>query len=108
MGDFEKLAMPDDNGVIITGGNTGAQLFAPVLFKVALSGNQNISRRIKLEPFRRPLLGDMVGYDNKGICCTIRAVWPPSLPQSFQTFCPRRPRAQQRIAAVQDMGNRIW
>ena len=64
-GDFFKLRVPDDDGVIVPGGNAAAK-FLPVLgFKVFLRGNQDIGAGIELQPFRRPLLGDVVRHHDQ-------------------------------------------
>ena len=60
-----KLTVPDDNGVIIAGGNAGAQPAAVVLFKVPLGGHQNVGSWVELEPFCRPLLRDMIRHHDQ-------------------------------------------
>ena len=63
--DFLKLRVSDDDGIIIAGGNPGAELLPVLGFKILFGGNQNIGGWVELEPFRRPLLRDVV-------CTTIR------------------------------------
>ena len=41
-GDLFKLAVTNDNGIIITGGDSAAELLSVLGFKVLLGGNQNI------------------------------------------------------------------
>ena len=64
-GDLHQLTVADDNGVIIAGGNAGAQPAAIVLFKVPLGGHQNVGSRVELEPFCRPLLRDMIRHHDQ-------------------------------------------
>ena len=55
--DFLKLRMTDDYGVIISRGNSTAELFAVLRLKISLSCHKNIRRRIELQKLRRPLFG---------------------------------------------------
>ena len=52
-GDFLKLRVSDDDGIIIAGGNPGAELLPVLGFKILFGGNQNIGGWVELEPFRR-------------------------------------------------------
>ena len=45
-GNFLKLAMADDDGIIVTGCNSGTETAAVILFKILLRGNQNLGRWI--------------------------------------------------------------
>ena len=54
---FFKLRMTDDYGVIISRGNSTAELFAVLRLKISLSCHKNIRRRIELQKLRRPLFG---------------------------------------------------
>ena len=45
---FLELRMPDNDGIVIAGGNSAAELFAVLGFKVFLRCHQNVGRGIKL------------------------------------------------------------
>ena len=45
---FLELRMPDNDGIVIAGGNSAAELFAVLGFKVFLRCHQNVGRRIEL------------------------------------------------------------
>ena len=55
-----KLTVPDDNGVVIAGGNAGAELFAVFRLKVLFRCRQNVGRRVQPQKLRSPLLGQMI------------------------------------------------
>lgn len=63
--DFLELRMADNDGVVVPGGNAAAKLLAVLGFKVFLRRYQDVGRRIELEPFRRPLFGDVVGHHDQ-------------------------------------------
>ena len=55
-----ELAMSDNNGVVIAGGNTGAELLAVFRLKVLFRCRQNIGRWVQPQKLRCPLLGQMI------------------------------------------------
>ena len=55
-----KLTVPDDNGVIIAGGDARAELFAVFQLKVLFRCRQNVGRRVQPQKLRSPLLGQMI------------------------------------------------
>ena len=64
-GNFLKLAVSDDNGVIVAGGDPCTEFLAVLRFKILFGRHKDIGRGIELEPFSRPLLGNVVGNDNQ-------------------------------------------
>lgn len=52
-GDTLKLAVADDNGVIVAGGDTGAEFLAVVGFKVLLGSDKDVGRRIEPQKLGR-------------------------------------------------------
>ena len=54
-GDFLKLAVTDDNRIIVAGGDPGAELFAVFRFKVPLLGHKDIGGGVQPQKFRCPL-----------------------------------------------------
>ena len=59
-GDALKLTVPDDNGIVITGSNAGAELFAVFRLKVLFRCRQNVGGRVQPQKLRSPLLGQMI------------------------------------------------
>ena len=50
-GDLLKLAVADDDGIVVAGGDPGAEPFPVFGFKILFGGNQNIGGRIQLQVF---------------------------------------------------------
>ena len=63
--DFFKLAVADDNGVVVAGGNAGAELLSVSWFKILLAGDKQFGVRVQAEKLAGPLLGQMVRHDEK-------------------------------------------
>ena len=58
--------MSDDDGIIVTGGDSTAEAPAVLCFKVFLRGDQDVSGGIELQELCCPLLRQMVGDDKQG------------------------------------------
>ena len=105
--DFFKLAVADDDSVIVPGGNAAAK-FLPVLgFKVFLRGNQDIGAGIELQPFRRPLLGDVVRHHDQRFGAKPQALHLHGGCHHLVGLARPHLVGQQGIPAVKDMGNRV-
>ena len=62
-GDFLKLRVTDDNSIVISRSNTGAEFLAVLGFKVLFRRHQDICRGIELKVLTCPLLDKVIGYD---------------------------------------------
>ena len=62
-----KLAVPDDNRVIVSGGDTGAELLAVPFFKVLFGGNENVCGGIQPQKLRRPLFRKVIRNSKQGL-----------------------------------------
>ena len=58
-----KLAVADDNSVIVSGGDPGAELLAAVGFKVLLGGHQHLRAGIQAQKIAAPLFRQVVRDD---------------------------------------------
>ena len=102
-----KLGMSNDDGIIIAGGNPGAELLPVFGFKVFLGCHQNIGRGIQLEPFRGPLLCDMIWYNNQRLCAYAQALALHSRRNNFEGLpCPHFV-CQKGVSTIHDVGNGI-
>ena len=61
-GDLLKLAMPDNNGIVVAGGDPSTEFLAVLGFKILAGGNEDICRRIELQKLSCPLLCQVVGH----------------------------------------------
>ena len=106
-GDFLKLRMSDDDGVIVPGGNAAAKLLPVLGFKIFLCRYQDVGRRIELEPFRRPLLGDVVWHHDQRLGAKAQTLHLHGSGHHLVGLARPHLVGQQGIPAVKDMGNRV-
>ena len=66
-GNLLKLAVADDDGIIVAGGNPSTELLAVLGFKILAGGNEDICRRIELQKLSGPLLRQVVGHHKEGL-----------------------------------------
>ena len=59
--DFLKLAMPDNDRIVIAGGNTGTELFPVARLKVLPAGDKDIGTWVQPKILRSPLPHKMIG-----------------------------------------------
>ena len=65
-GDLFKLGLPDDHGIVISRGDTGAELLTVLGFKVLFGGDKDIGTRIELQILACPLPHQVIGNDKHG------------------------------------------
>ena len=66
-GDALKLAVADDHGVIIAGGDPGAELFTVGALKIPFGRDQDIGGGIQAQELAGPLLRQMVRHHEHGL-----------------------------------------
>ena len=64
-GNLLKLAVADDDGIVVAGGDPSTELLAVLGFKILAGGNEDICRRIELQKLSGPLLCQVVGHHKK-------------------------------------------
>ena len=62
-----KLAVPDDDGVIVPGGNSATKPLSIFGFKVLFSRHKDVRGGIELQILRRPLLRQVVGHHEQAL-----------------------------------------
>ena len=94
--------MPDDHRVVVSRGNAPAEFFPVRGFKIHFRGHKDIRAGIQLEPFRTPLLRQVVWHNDQAFAAQ---------PQAFGLHRRRCHRVglpgpdnvcKQRVAAVKD------
>ena len=73
-GDFLKLGVTHDDGVVVTGGDAGTKLLAVVFFKVFFGCHQDVGGRVQTQELRRPLLGQVVRYHKERFLAKTQAL----------------------------------
>ena len=106
-GDLFKLAVADDDGIVVAGGDPGAEPFSVFGFKILFRGNQNIGGGVQLQIFCGPLLGQVIWHHKQTLL---------TQPQPFALLgggyhlerlpCPHCV-GKQCIPTVKNMGNGI-
>ena len=107
-GDTLKLAVADDNGVIVAGGDTGAEFLAVVGFKVLLGSDKDVGRRVEPQKLGCPLFRQMVRHDKNGFLAQSQPLRFHRRGYHFKGFSRANFVCQQRIPAVQHMGDGVF
>ena len=97
--------MPDNHGVIVSGGNAGTELLAVGRFKVPLGGNKDISGGIQAQKLRSGLLCQVVGNDEHGLLAQPQTLALHSGGNHFEGLAGSHLMGEERIAAIEHMGD---
>ena len=60
--DLLELRMPDDDGVVVAGGDAPTEFLAVFGFKILAGGDKDVRCRIELQKLSGPLLCQVVGH----------------------------------------------
>ena len=92
--DALKLRMADDDGIVVPGGDAGAEFFAVGSLKVLAPCHQKFRIGVEIQKLACPLLRQMVGHDKKAFLAQTKAFGFHGQTQPFRRFCLRQLRAQ--------------
>lgn len=106
-GDFLKLRVTHDNGIIITGGDLCTEGLSPCRFKVLFSGNQDIGRGVQPQKLRGPLLRQMVGDSNQGLAAQAQPLGFHGGGNHFKGLAATNLMGKECIAAVKNVGDGV-
>ena len=106
-GDLFKLAVPNDDRIVVAGGNAPAELLAVLGLKVLLGGDKNIGGGIELEVFARPLLRQMIGDHKQAFLTQAQPFALLGRRYHLEGLPSPNYMRKQGVAAVEDMGNGI-
>ena len=65
-GDLLELRMPDNNGIIVAGGDPATEFLAVLGLKILAGSDKDVRCRIELQKLSGPLLRQMVGHHKEG------------------------------------------
>ena len=99
--------MSHDDGIIVAGGDPGAELLAVVGLKVLFRGDKDVGGRIEPQKLRSPLLGQVVRHNKEGFLAQPQTLTLHGGSHHFKGFARAYFVRQQRIAAVHHMGNGV-
>ena len=99
--------MPDHDSIIVTGGDTGTELFAVLGFKVFLCGNQNIGTGIEPQEVCAPLFCQMVGHHHKVFTGQPQPSPFHSSRHNLKGLASAHTMGKQAVPAIEHTGNSI-
>ena len=104
-GDFLKLAVSHDDGIIVAGGDPGAELLTVMGLKVLFRGDKDVGGRIEPQKLRSPLLGQVVWHNKEGFLAQSQAFGFHRSSYHFKSFACAYFMCQQGISSIQHMGD---
>ena len=102
-----KLTMPNDDSIIIAGGDAGAEFFAVGGFKVLAPCHQKFGVRVEVQKLACPLLRQMVGHDKKAFLAQSQPFCFHSRRCHFVGLARTNFVCKQRIAAIKHMSDGV-
>ena len=104
-GDALKLAVADDNGVIVAGGNAGAELLAVACLKVLFGSHKDIGGGVEPQELRRPLLRQVVRHRKEGFLAQAEALSLHGGGDHLKGLARAHLMGKERVAAVEVVGD---
>ena len=102
-----KLAVADDHGIVIPGGDPGTELLPVLLFKVLSACHQNLGAGIEPQKLTGPLQRQVIRYYEQALMAQAEPLAFHGCRRHFKGFPGTDFVRQQRVAAVKHMGNRV-
>ena len=99
--------MTDDNGIIVAGCNTGAELLPVCGFKIFLRGNQELGTRIEVEELICPLQGEVVRNHKHGLLTQAKSFALHSRCCHFKGFARTNFVCEQGISTIKHMSDSV-
>ncbi len=103
-GDALKLAVADDNCVVVTGRDAGAELFPVGRLKVFLRCDKDICPRIEAKEITSPLLDQVVGDDIETLLGKAQAFRFHACGNHEECLARTYAMGEKRVVSVQDVG----
>ena len=102
-----KLTVPDDDGIVVASGDTGAEFFAVGSLKILAPCHQQFRIGIKVQKLACPLLCQMVGHDKKAFLAQPQPLCFHSGCCHFVSFSGTNFVCKQRITAIKHMSDGV-
>ena len=102
-----QLAVADDDGVIVAGGDASAEALAVLGFKVLCRGHKDIGARVELQVFRGPLLCEVVRHNDQTLLAEAQALALLRQSHHCKGLTGTDHMAQKLVASVKAAGNRV-
>ena len=105
--DALKLAVPDDDGIIVAGGDAGAEFFAVGSFKILAPCYQKLGIGVRIQELRSPLLRQVVGDNKKTFLTQAQSFCLHSGGCHLEGLSGTNFVCKQRITAIKHMSNGV-
>ena len=105
--DFLKLAVPNDDSIIVAGGDAGAEFFSLPGLKVLLGGDEDIGGGIEAEKLGSGLPGQVVRNHENGLVAQAQPLALHGGGDHFKGLARAHLMGQESIASVKDVSNGI-
>ena len=105
--DLLKLAVSDNDGIVIAGSNTTAELLSVLGLKVLFCSHQNVCRRIELKIFACPLLRQMIRNYKQTLLTKAESLAFLRRRYHLEGLAGTYDVRKQGITAVEDMSNGV-
>ena len=99
--------MPDDDSIIVAGGNPGTEAATVVLLKILFGRYQDFGGRIQPQELRSPLFCQVIGYNEHGFAAQAQTLALHGRSNHFIGFACAYYMRQQRIPAIKRVSNRV-
>ena len=105
--DLLKLAVADDDGVIVAGGDPAAEPLAVLGFKIFPGGYQDVGGGIELQILRRPLFCQVIGHHKQAFLAQPQPLTLLGGSYHFKGLARAYHMGQQGVPSIEDMGNGV-
>ena len=95
-----KLAVPNDNGIVVPGGDAGAEFFAVSSFKILAPCHQKFCVRVEVQKLACPLLRQVIGHHKQRFLAQPQPFCFHSRRRHFVGFARTNFVCKQRITAM--------
>jgi len=102
-----KLAVPDDDGIVVPGGDAGAEFFTIGGFKVLAPCHQQLGIGVEVQKLACPLFRQVVGHHEQRFLAQTKAFRFHSRCRHFVGFSSPNFVRKQRITAIKHMSNSV-
>ena len=101
--DLLELRMPDDNGIVVAGGDPTTEFLAVFGFKILTGSDKDVRCRIELQKLSGPLLRQMVWHYKKRFLAQAQPLALHGSGYHFEGFSRAHHMGKQGISTVQNV-----
>ena len=105
--DALKLAVADDNSIIVAGGDAGAELLAVSRLEVLFGDGEDIGRGVQTQELRRPLFDQVIGHHKHGLVAKAEALALYSRRDHLEGLARANFVRKERIPTIQNVSNSV-